>query len=97
MVSVYTMPLQDNQGMITEIMYEEPNRSRLDDFIRLDASVKYNFNIKKAEGVVGISVWNVLNRQNVINKYYILNDNKIEQVIQHALGITPNVNLRLSF
>ncbi len=93
----YTMPLVDNQGTTTEIIYEYPNSSRLDNFIRLDVSSKYNFHIKKVNGQFGVSVWNVLNRKNIINIYYVRNNNGIEQVKQQALGITPNLNLRLSF
>jgi hypothetical protein len=93
----YTRPMQDNTGTNNDIVYEAPNSSRLDNFIRLDFSAKYKFHIRKMEGQLGASVWNVLNRKNVINIYYVRNNNTIEQIDQHALGITPNVNVRLLF
>ncbi len=94
----YTKPSQDNIDYENEIIYEEPNSSRLDDYIRLDISAKYNFSIKKIKGEFGVSVWNILNRENVINIFYQRNDNnEIEEITQHALEITPNVNLRLNF
>lgn len=94
----YTKPTNDNYSTSNEIFYEAPNTSRLSDFVRLDISAKYKFNIKKVKGVIGVSVWNVLNKQNEINVFYYRNDNnEIEQVTQHALRITPNVNLRFRF
>ncbi len=93
----YSKPLFENQSRADEIVYESPNSSRTDDFIRLDVSAKYNFEIWKMKGNLGMSVWNVLNRENVIGIYYVQGKNSIEQVTQQALGITPNMNLRLLF
>jgi hypothetical protein len=94
----YTRPAQENQNERGEIIYEEPNSSRLEDYIRLDISAKYNFNIKKVNGEFGVSFWNILNRDNTINTYYVRNDsNEIEEVIQYALKFTPNMNLRFNF
>lgn len=94
----YTKPLDENTGNLNEIAYEEPNSSRLDDYIRLDLSAKYNFNFKQVKGEFGMSVWNILNHDNIINIYYQKNDNnEIEKITQKALKITPNVNLRLRF
>ena len=94
----YTKPSTDNNNNSDEIIYEESNSSRLENYTRLDVSAKYNFNVRQVKGVFGLSVWNVLNRKNVINTYYQRNDtNQIEQVTRYALGITPNINLRLTF
>jgi hypothetical protein len=92
----YTQP--SNKNIDNEIIYEEPNSSRLDDYIRLDVSAKYSFNLKKVKGELGVSIWNILNRENDINIFYQLNqNNEIEKFTQHALEITPNVNLRFYF
>lgn len=94
----YTKPAQQNLNENNEIVYEDPNNSRLDEYIRFDVSAKYHFNLNKAKGELGVSVWNILDRKNVINIYYRKNvNNEIEQVTQHALGITPNVNFRIRF
>lgn len=94
----YTRPVQENQNERGDIIYEEANSSRLDDYIRLDISARYNFNIKTIKAEVGLSFWNILNRNNVINTYYLRNDsNEIEEVIQYALRFTPNLNLRFNF
>jgi outer membrane cobalamin receptor len=94
----YTRPDMDNQSARGDIVYESPNSARLADYIRLDLSVKYNFEIKRINGTVGVSFWNIFNKENVINKYYIRNDNdEVEEIIQHALKFTPNMNLRIYF
>ena len=94
----YTKPATDVLNEENEILYEAPNSSRLDEYFRLDVSAKYHFKLKKVKGEMGFSVWNVMNRDNVINIYFRKNENnEIEQVTQNALGITPNVSLRLRF
>lgn len=94
----YTRPAQNNNISGNEIVYEAPNNSRLKDYLRLDISAKYYFKVRKGKGEFGLSVWNLLNRENTINVFYQRNDaNEIEQITQNALGITPNVNLRLMF
>ncbi|MDX1314738.1 MAG: TonB-dependent receptor, partial [Eudoraea sp.] len=94
----YTRPAPENQNARGDIVYEGPNSSRLEDYIRLDISATYNFNVKKVKGEFGLSLWNILNRENVINTYYVRNDkDEIEEVALHALRFTPNVNLRFYF
>jgi outer membrane cobalamin receptor len=93
----YTRPSENSLTGQNEIMYQTPNSSRLKDYIRVDLSAKYNFSTKKVNGEFGFSIWNLFNRENDINIYHQLSENKqIEQIAQHALGFTPNLNLRLS-
>lgn len=94
----FTRPAQDNLNERDEIVYEDPNSSRLKDFVRLDLSGKYTLEIRKVKGELAVSIWNLLNRRNVFNIYYQVNeDNEIEQITRHTLGITPNVSLRVLF
>lgn len=94
----YTEPVQDDLNEFNEIVYEEPNSSRLKDYARLDVSAKYNFEIKKVKAELGFSIWNILDRDNVYNVYYQVNqDLEIEQITRKTLGITPNVSLRMKF
>ena len=44
---------------------------RLDDYVRVDAAVNYNFNIKKQNFDVGLSIFNVLNRNNTEEVQYL--------------------------
>ncbi len=94
----YTKPAQDDLNEFNEIVYEEPNSSRLKNYARVDVSAKYTFEIKMVKAELGISVWNILNRDNVYNVYYQVNEDlEIEQITRKTLGITPNVSLRLRF
>ncbi len=92
----YTKPSEDNNTDDSTINYEMANSSRLKDYMRMDISAKYNFNIGKLKGECGFTIWNVLNHDNLIKRYYQKNElNEIEEITQNALDITPNVNLRL--
>lgn len=94
----YTQPAQEQVNERSEIVYEDPNSSRLPDYLRLDLSGKYTFSIHEIKGELGISVWNILNHDNIYNIYYQVNvSDEIEQITQNTLGITPNVSLRFRF
>ena len=81
------------------INYAPPNSSRLDDYLRIDCSATYAFNISDTtRATIGASIWNLLNENNIINKYYTLDeDNEINPVENRSLGITPNISLRVHF
>jgi hypothetical protein len=58
---------------------------------------------KSIKGVLGFSIQNIYNRQNVWRRFYYLEelDNDVEPEIveeeRYFLGFTPNVSLRISF
>ena len=81
------------------ISYASPNSSRLDDYLRVDCSATYAFNISdSAKAVLGASIWNLLNKSNIINTYYTLDENNaINTVENKSLGITPNISFRVQF
>ncbi|MGB5430615.1 MAG: carboxypeptidase-like regulatory domain-containing protein [Eudoraea sp.] len=81
------------------INYQEPNSSRLPDYLRADASAIYDFNIsKRVKATAGASILNILNKENILNTYYRLNDqNEIVTIESVSLGFTPNVSFRISF
>ena len=91
-----TLPAEISDG---EIIYEKPNSSRLDDYLRVDLSAKYVFKISEGvQGEFGASVWNVLDNQNIINTYFQVDKNgNLETIQQYALGFTPNFMFRVSF
>ncbi|MCM4164318.1 MULTISPECIES: carboxypeptidase-like regulatory domain-containing protein [unclassified Arenibacter] len=100
----YTKPQEGNNAIIqnifpNQINYMEPNSSRLPAYLRADASFIYNF--KMGQGIrssVGASVLNLLNKKNILNIYYRINEqNEIETIERVSLGITPNFSFRLSF
>ena len=81
------------------IIFSEPNGEQLPDYLRVDCSATYNFDLSdKAHATIGASVWNVLNKDNILNSYYTLDkENTISKVENESLGITPNVSFRVRF
>jgi hypothetical protein len=94
-----TKPSLTDDPNDSEITYQSPNSSSLSDYLRADCSTTYQFNLTaKSKASLGISVWNILNKKNVINTYYSLNDeNEVTKVDIYSLGITPNISLRVNF
>lgn len=93
-----TRPVVQEDIVNENINYSLSNSSRLDDYLRLDASLLNEFKIGNTELHVGVSIWNILDRENEINNYYRINSNgDVEEFIQQALGFTPNAKLRLYF
>ncbi|MGX1929786.1 TonB-dependent receptor [Flagellimonas sp. 2504JD4-2] len=82
-----------------QINYKSPNSSRLPEYLRVDASAIYKFDIgRNVKANAGVSILNLTNRKNSLNKYYRVNeDNEIEAVESISLGITPNVSFRVHF
>ncbi|MGE5944696.1 MAG: TonB-dependent receptor [Flavobacteriales bacterium] len=101
----FTKPVSGNEtiqdGSQTVVNYDTPNSNNLDDFMRLDASVNYNFDISDAvTGSLRAGVLNVFDKENTINRYYEVNPNNPESAIQidnKSLGLTPNISLRVRF
>ena len=94
-----TEPAIDDNPEDDVITYAAPNSSRLDDYLRVDCSATYAFNVSDtAKATVGASIWNLLNKNNIINTYYTLDENNDINTVQNkSLGITPNVSLRVQF
>jgi hypothetical protein len=101
----YTKPVDGNEtiesGNNTFVNYDAPNNQNLDSFKRLDASLSYNINLdSNAVATVRAGVINLLNNQNVINRYYEVDPNNSDKAIQIdnlSLEMTPNVSLRIKF
>ncbi len=100
----FTEPLERDMALDTSVFparinYAPPNSSRLPEYLRVDASAIYNFDIsRRVKANAGVSVLNMTNRKNVLNKYYRLtDDNQIETVENISLGITPNLSFRVNF
>jgi len=92
----YTEPMDLEED---EIIYYPANTSRLDNYLRFDMSAKYRFNFsQKVTGELGASIWNFVNRQNILNIYYQPdNHGGIDEIQQYALSITPNLMIRINF
>ncbi|TLP82127.1 TonB-dependent receptor plug domain-containing protein [Maribacter sp. ACAM166] len=99
----YTKP-DENKPIDTavfpnEINYENPNSSRLPEYIRADASAIYTFRLgESTKGTIGASILNITDRKNTLNTYYrIQEDNTIETIERVSLGVTPNASFRIHF
>ncbi len=99
-----TLPTFNQSENDTQINYSDPNASNLEDYIRADISATYNFNLAEGtKAIIGASLWNVLNKKNILNTYYTLTpnedniENTITKVENQSLGITPNVSFRVVF
>ena len=94
-----TLPFSGNEIGLNGINYREPNSDVIEDYIRWDASATYQFRLSKTiKGMAGISVWNILSQENIVNNYYRINENDtVEEVKQLGLGFTPNMVVRINF
>jgi hypothetical protein len=101
----YTTPVEGNEtvknGNNTMVNYDAPNSKNLNDFMRLDASLSYQFHFSTAvKGILRAGVINLTNKDNIINRYYKVDPNDSSNTIQvnnKSLGMTPNVSFRVSF
>ncbi|HJS01616.1 MAG TPA: TonB-dependent receptor [Flavobacterium sp.] len=101
----YTKPVEGDEtvqnGNNTFVNYDSPNSLNLDDFLRLDTSLSYNFNITpKLKAIFRAGIINVSNQKNTLNRYYKVDPNDTEKAIEvsnRSLGFTPNISFRVNF
>jgi hypothetical protein len=82
-----------------DIIYDIPNSQRLPNYLRVDLSSVYQWQFSdKTKGEVGVSIWNLLNNQNIINTFYQIDESgELKNIQQYALGFTPNLIFRVNF
>ncbi len=74
------------------------NAQRLPDYHRLDLSVTFNFNIRERFNTsLGVSVFNVYNRENVWNREFEYIEKNLVQTDNLFMGITPSLFLNFKF
>lgn len=95
----YTKPDATNPFTNNVINYESPNSSNIDDYLRTDFSTTYTFKVAdNANAIAGFSLWNLLNKENIINTYYVIDsEDNISKIENSSLGITPNFSFRIHF
>jgi len=94
-----SIPTFDNNGQ-PAIAYNYPNSENLANFFEVDFSASYTLRLtEKANMQVGLSVLNIFDRKNIINRYYRISSNSggIEMVNTYALERTPNALVKISF
>lgn len=93
-----TKPVSGNEITDNNINYQTTNSDNLTPYFRVDVSALYNFKLhKNTKAELGLSIWNLLDRENVINDFYRINNNSIDNVQQTSLGLTPNATFRVKF
>jgi len=93
-----TKPVENNEILDNVINFGATNKANLKDYLRLDVSAQYNFKLSsKTRANVGVSIWNLLNKENELNNFYRVYGNAVNETIQQSLKITPNVVFRVYF
>ncbi len=95
----FTAPDLENPIVNQEINYQNPNTSRLGNYWRMDISANYKFSLTtKVRGILGLSIWNLFDYQNIIDSYYqVSSTGEVENFQRKALGFTPNIMFRVEF
>jgi hypothetical protein len=93
-----TLLAEGNEVVSGALQYATPNGERLPDYVRFDASLRWHYYTRaRVKAQVGLSCWNILNRKNILNAYYVLENNTPRYVQLTGLTITPNIFLRVDF
>ncbi len=97
-IPLINIPTYDNNG-IPAIAYENSNTDNIGNLFQVNFSASYRLQLsQKLNMQLGVSVLNIFNRQNIINRYYRINANEdIEVVNTYSIERTPNALIRLSF
>jgi len=94
-----TIPVTGNEVVANAVNFEPANASNIKDYFRVDISATYTFKIRnKTKGVLGVPLWNILNKKNELNRYYRLDATNLPvKYQQNSLSLTPNLTLRIHF
>ncbi|MEM5564422.1 TonB-dependent receptor plug domain-containing protein [Psychroserpens sp. AS72] len=93
-----TQPIVGNEIVDDAINFETTNSRMLKDYLRVDVSAVYNIKLfKNTKADLGVSIWNLFNTNNEINKFYRISDDSVSETSQNSLGITPNAVFRVHF
>ncbi|WP_047550531.1 TonB-dependent receptor [Psychroserpens sp. Hel_I_66] len=94
-----SIPINDNEIVNNDVNFDKANNKRLPDYLRIDASAIYKLKISNMfRSEIGISIWNISNRENVINNYYRINeDDTVNEFSRFSLGLTTNAVVRFYF
>jgi hypothetical protein len=95
-----TTPKSTTVNTTNTIEYNNPNNEKLTDFFQLNFSASREWKLtKKTILQTNISILNLLNTKNGINRFYRINNtnNTVESLTNYALNFTPNANIKVSF
>jgi hypothetical protein len=93
-----TLPELNNEVNGNTINYNPANSSRIREYLRVDFSATYKFNLTdKIRAQAGISALNAINQENIISNYFRIDNNAAQEISNKALQFTPNVSFRVLF
>jgi ferric enterobactin receptor len=95
-VSQYTITLLDSTKY-TYTHISEINAYRLPEYHRWDVSCSYRFGEKNAPWIIGVTLFNVLNRKNVSYYKYDLSTQPMTITSVTGLGFTPTLFVQITF
>ena len=92
-------------GVTQKLGYQRLNTKRLQEVIRVDLGINWKWRHPGWEARIGLSVYNLLNRVNLLDKDFILDLPPINQpqigslreIKRRAAGITPNLVVQVRF
>ncbi|NNF74687.1 MAG: TonB-dependent receptor [Flavobacteriaceae bacterium] len=91
-------PVPGNEVVDGDVNFGPTNQQDLDDYVRLDASAMYRFKMGgRTKARIGLSVWNLLNKENTIDNFYRIQNETLNETVQRSLGITPNAVFQIYF
>ncbi len=94
-----TEPEMGNEVLGNSINFGMANSVLLRDYLRVDASTLYKLQLGDGlRSEIGVSVWNVSNRENAINNFYRVGaTNEADKFSRFSLGLTTNFMVRFYF
>tara|TARA_R110002050_G_scaffold196426_2_gene331337 strand:+ start:29481 stop:32018 length:2538 start_codon:yes stop_codon:yes gene_type:complete len=101
----FTQPVEGNEtyqdSNFRRVNYGALNKDHLPSYLRVDASTSYNLKLNATQSFsVSFGILNLLNKKNVINRYYEVsaeNENEAIQIENFSLGFTPNFSFKYAF
>ncbi|MFD0977471.1 carboxypeptidase-like regulatory domain-containing protein [Salinimicrobium gaetbulicola] len=101
----YTEPVKGDEtrreGNNWVVNYSDPNAENLPNFVRVDLSASYSFDLSNSGKLqLGLGILNLLNRENIINRYYRVDSEDNQKAIEinnKSLGFTPNASVNFTF
>lgn len=93
-----TLPVNGNEVEGNSVNFQNANSKTLKDYFRIDASALYDFKFgKTTTAKAGLSLWNILDRKNEVNRFFRPEEGNIVERSQTSLGFTPNAVFRVFF
>lgn len=93
-----TTPVAGNELLSGQVNFNDANSNNLSDYMRVDASALYDITTTdKVRLEAGVSVWNIINRDNTIGSFYRVVDESVIFFAENALSTTLQATLRLYF